>query len=110
MKRKLMLWCAPVMALTLLLSLISQAPTRARATAIPHPLLGHLHFLPHTPHSKADPPPTLAECLSFPFFSITCLGAAEFSKGLQPRAADPCGLQWPRADDRDRRLIRLADD
>src|SRR6202022_597503 len=80
MKRKLMLWCAPVMALTLLLSLVSQAPTVARATAAPHPLLGHLHFLPHTPHSKADPPPTLAECLSFTFFPITCLGPAEFQK------------------------------
>src|SRR6202022_1765698 len=80
MKRKLMLWCAPVMALTLLLSLVSQAPTVARATAAPHPLLGHLHFLPHTPHSKADPPPTLAECLSYPFFAITCLGPAEFQK------------------------------
>ena len=78
MKRKLMLWCAPVMALTLLLSLVSQAPTVARATTAPHPLLGHLHFLAHTPHSKAvDPPPTLAECLSF---GLTCLGPAEFQK------------------------------
>ena len=80
MKRKLMLWWAPVMALTLVLSLVSQAPTSARATTAPHPLLGHLHFLPHTPHSKADPPPTLAECLSYPFFAITCLGPAEFQK------------------------------
>jgi subtilase family serine protease len=78
MKRKLMLWCAPIMALTLLLSPISQAPTSARATAGPHPLLGHLHFLPHTARPTTDPPPTLDECVNS--FGLTCLGPAEFQK------------------------------
>ncbi len=53
-------------------------------------------------------PPTTSQCVTL--FGIHCYSPGPVREGVRPRAAAPLRDRRARRDDRDRRLVRLADD